>query len=147
MAKTKELMHQNGKTFVVVCDKGDDPVAVLESFAHEKSVSAASFTAIGAFSDVTLGYFDPDVMQYREVPVDEQVEVLSMIGDIASNQGEPAVHAHVVVGRCDATTRGGHLLGAHVWPTLEIMLTLTPTPLRKLSDPATGLALIDPDLG
>lgn len=146
MAKAKELAHDNERMFVVVCDKGDDPIVELDSFAREHSIASASFAAIGAFRDVTLGYFDRSVMEYRRIDVDEQVEVLSLIGDIATKDGEAAIHAHVVVGRSDATTRGGHLLGAHVWPTLEIVLTETPTSLRKRSDPTTGLALIDPDM-
>ena len=40
----------------------------------------------------------------------EQVEVLSLIGDVALKDGEPKVHAHVVVGRSDGSTRGGHLM-------------------------------------
>ncbi len=142
--KTKELSAGAERQFVMVCEKGDDPVEELRAFARHHSVASASFTAIGAFSKVTLGYFDPAVMDYRHNRVDEQVEVLSLIGDIASNDGEPQVHAHVVVGRSDATTRGGHLLSGSVWPTLEVVLTETPTPLRRRSDAETGLALIDP---
>ena len=142
--ETKELSAGAKRQFVMVCGKGDDPVEELTAFARDHSVASASFTAIGAFSEVTLGYFDPTVMDYRHNLVDEQVEVVSLVGDIASNGGEPQVHAHVVVGRSDATTRGGHLLAGRVWPTLEVVLTETPTPLRKRSDPETGLALIDP---
>jgi uncharacterized protein len=38
------------------------------------------------------------------------VEVLSFAGDIAIDKGEPKVHAHVVVGKADATAPGGHLI-------------------------------------
>ena len=93
-----------------------------------------------------LGYFDRKRNQYREIPVRDQVEVLSLVGDIAQQQDEPRVHAHVVVGTANGETRGGHLLSAHVWPTLELILTEAPAHLRKRSDPETGLALIAPDL-
>ena len=101
-------------------------------------------TAIGAFSSVKLGYFDWETKAYRTIPVDEQVEVLSLLGDVATKDGEPAVHAHVVVGRSDGTTRGGHLLEAHVRPTLEVILDESPSHLRKRHDPESGLALIRP---
>src|SRR5207248_8373816 len=55
----------------------------------------------------------------------------------------PTLHAHLVVGRRDGTTLGGHLLEGHVWPTLEVIVTETPAHLRKSLDPETGLALID----
>ncbi len=61
---------------------------------------------------------------------------------MALKDGEPQVHAHVVVGRRDATTLGGHLVEAHVRPTLEVILVESPAHLRKQIDPESGLALI-----
>jgi predicted DNA-binding protein with PD1-like motif len=133
-------------TWALVFAKGDDPVSQLERFAREQRLSAASFTAIGAFSGAVLGYFDRERRAYDEIPVDEQVEVLSLVGDVAVDEGEPKVHAHVVLGKRDATAVGGHLLRAHVWPTLELVLIESPAKLRKRHDPETGLALIDPSL-
>ena len=139
------LIHSEGgeKTFVLVFDAGDEVVSGITTFAREKDLDAASITAIGAFSGATLGYFDIGRKAYEKIPVEEQVEVLSLIGDIALNEGEPELHAHVVLGRRDGTTRGGHLLEAHVRPTLEVVLTESPHHLRKTTDEETGLALID----
>jgi len=132
------------RTWVLIFDKGDEPVAGLTAFAKAQKLGAAHFTAIGAFSDVTLGYFDRAKRDYKKIPLHEQVEVLSLLGDVALDKGEPKVHAHVVVGRADGEARGGHLLEAHVWPTLEVVLVESPRHLRKRHDPETGLALIDP---
>ena len=131
-------------TWALIFDKGDEPVAGLTAFAKAQKLGAAHFTAIGAFSDVTLGYFDRAKRDYKKIPLHEQVEVLSLLGDVALDKGEPKVHAHVVVGRADGEARGGHLLEAHVWPTLEVVLVESPRHLRKRHDPETGLALIDP---
>ena len=132
------------RTWALIFDKGDEPVAGLTAFAKAQNLGAAHFTAIGAFSDVTLGYFDRAKRDYKKIPLHEQVEVLSLLGDVALDKGEPKVHAHVVVGRADGEARGGHLLEAHVWPTLEVVLVESPRHLRKRHDPETGLALIDP---
>ena len=87
----------------------------LANFAQREKLTAAHFTAIGALQDVTLGYFDWEKKDYERIPVREQVEVLSLIGDVAMDEsGKPKVHAHIVVGRSDGTTRGGHLLEGHV---------------------------------
>ena len=119
-------------------------IAGLGGFAAENDLNAASITAIGAFSDATLGYFDMERKEYKQIPVREQVEVLSLIGDIAPKEnGEPQVHAHVVLGKSDGTTKGGHLLEAHVRPTLEVILTESPKHLRRRTDEETGLPLID----
>jgi len=142
---TSTLLDATGpRTWVLIFDKGDEPVAGLTAFAKAQNLGAAHFTAIGAFSDVTLGYFDRAKRDYKKIPLHEQVEVLSLLGDVALDKGEPKVHAHVVVGRADGEARGGHLLEAHVWPTLEVVLVESPRHLRKRHDPETGLALIDP---
>jgi predicted DNA-binding protein with PD1-like motif len=76
--------------------------------------------------------------------VREQVELLSLVGNVALANGEPKIHAHVVVGRRDGTALGGHLLDARVRPTLELVLVETPATLRRVVDTATGLPLLDP---
>jgi predicted DNA-binding protein with PD1-like motif len=79
------------------------------------------------------------------IPVREQVEVASLIGDVAeSPSGGPALHIHLVVGKRDGSAMAGHLGEAHVRPTLEVILTESPIHLRKVKDAETGLALIQP---
>jgi predicted DNA-binding protein with PD1-like motif len=142
--KSKRIYH-HPVTYALVFDKGEEFVAGLVQFAREESLSASHFTAIGAFSDVTTGYFDPQKKSYLRKQINEQVEVLSLVGDIALQEREPKVHAHVVVGKADGTAYGGHVLEAHVWPTLEVVITTSPAHLRRRHDPETGLALIDPE--
>ena len=142
--KSQIINEGRQKTWALVFDQGDEVVSTLTAFATEKRLSASHFTAIGAFSTVTLGYFDRDRKEYRRIAIDEQVEVLSMVGDIALGaQDDRKIHAHVVVGRADGSAHGGHLLEARVWPTLEVVLTESPRYLRRRTDPASGLALID----
>jgi predicted DNA-binding protein with PD1-like motif len=141
--KFQKLGQDKQRTFAVVFDRGDEFIADLTSLAKEKDLGGSQFTAIGAFSDVVLGYFDREKKKYREIPVREQVEVLSLNGDIALKDGKPQLHAHVVVGKSDGTAHGGHILEAHVWPTLEVIVTESPKHLRRKTDDETGLALID----
>ena len=143
MKATRLAAAKGETTFVLVFDKGDEVVGELTNFARQRSLTAAHFTAIGAFSNVTLGYFDRERRDYRRIAVSEQVEVLALLGDIALDASGPKVHAHVVVGRSDGTTAGGHLLAGSVWPTLELVLSESPRHLRRRVDQETGLALID----
>jgi predicted DNA-binding protein with PD1-like motif len=144
--KAKLIHQQQGeKTFAVVFDKGDEFLAGILDFAKQHDLTAAQFTAIGAFSDVTLGYFDREKKDYKKIPVHEQVEVLSLVGNIALSHGEPKIHAHVVLGKSDGTAHGGHILEAHVWPTLEVIVIESPKHLRRRTDEETGLPLIAPE--
>ena len=145
--KTKLLNRTPERTYAVVLASGDEPVTCLTQFAATEKLDAARLTAIGAFERAVLGFFDLERKDYARIPIREQVEVVSFIGDIALGpDGAPTLHAHVVVGRRDGSTCGGHLLEARVRPTLEVMLVESPGWLRRRKDPATGLALIDPSL-
>jgi uncharacterized protein len=141
--KATPLHASEPTTYALIFDKGDEVVEALTAFAREHDLAGAHFTAIGAFSDVTLGYFDRKRRDYAKIPIREQVEVLSLVGDIARQDGAPKVHAHVVVGKADGTAHGGHLLDGRVWPTLELILTETSRELARVSDRESGLALID----
>jgi len=140
--KTKLLQERDPKTFAVIFQTGDEAASGLAKFARENHLAGSHFTAIGALSSVVLGYFDWNSKQYKKIPIDEQVEVLSCIGDVALEKNEPKVHAHIVVGKADGSAWGGHLLEARVRPTLEVILVESPEHLQKGFDPESGLALI-----
>ncbi|SEK55352.1 hypothetical protein SAMN04515665_10319 [Blastococcus sp. DSM 46786] len=132
----------------LVFETGEEVVSGLTEWATGHELPGSSFTAIGAFSEATLGYYDLDEQEYAEIPVDGQVEVLTLAGDITlDGQGGWQVHGHVVCGRRDGSTVGGHLLRAVVRPTLEVVVTAGAAHLRRRHDPASGLALIDPAAG
>lgn len=143
--RAKTIDGGNERTWTLVFDEGDEVMSSLTAFARERQLTAARFTAIGAFREATLGYFDWASKSYEKIPVREQVEVLSLVGDVALEGDAPKIHAHVVVGKRDGSAHGGHLLDAHVRPTLEVMLIESPAHLQRLFDPASGLALIEID--
>lgn len=138
----KLLKDRGEKTWALIFEPGDEVMKLLTEFAKRERLDSSHFTAIGAFERATLGYFDRHRKEYTKIPVNEQVEVLSLVGDIALAKDGPQVHAHVVLGRSDGSTRGGHLMEAYVWPTLEVVLSETPGELRRKHDAESGLALI-----
>jgi predicted DNA-binding protein with PD1-like motif len=143
--RSKLLDRSNGSaTYAIILDSGEEALSTLHEFVEREEISAAHFSAIGAFSSATLKYFDWNSKTYRDNPIDEQVEVASLIGDVAlSPTGGPTLHIHTVLGRSDGTALAGHLGKGVVRPTLEMILTESPAHLRKKFDPETGLALID----
>jgi uncharacterized protein len=136
---------QGPTEYAVIFKPGDEPYAGLTQFAAEHHIQSAHFTAIGGFKDARLAWFDLDKKMFRVIPVDQQVEVVSLVGDIALLDGKPQVHMHCVVAYPDGTTKGGHILGAHVSPLLEVFVTADPVKLVKKRDPARGLTEIEPD--
>ena len=131
------------KTFVVILDTGDEILSSLKRFAQTEHLGGSSFKAIGALSKVELGWFNWESRKYQTaVKLEEQVELLSLIGDIALKDNEPQIHAHLIIGRRDGAAHGGHLQSATVRPTCEIVITESPQHLQKEMDAESGIALI-----
>lgn len=146
-----KLILENGpRTFIVVLDTGEEAFKAITAFANENDIVSASLTAIGAFERAIVGWFDFDGKEYVKIPVGNQVEVLSLIGDIAEgDDGKSSLHTHAVLGLRDGSVRGGHLIEGYVRPTLEITLVESAVHLRRKKRSDLGIALIDlgPKLG
>ena len=142
--RAKLLDERDGhRTYSLVFEVGEEVVRTLLTFARETDLEGSYFTAIGAFQDVVLGWFDWQLKDYRPTRLSEQVEVVSFAGNIAlSPTGEPGVHAHAVVARHDCSTCGGHLLEAHVRPTLEVILSESPVHLQRQYDHSVGMSTL-----
>lgn len=133
----------NRREWALIFDAGDEAMAELKKFAHAEHLTAAHFTGIGAFAELTVGWFDLKSKTYQPIRINEQVEVLSLLGDVAESDGKPSVHAHICVAQRDGSAHGGHLLSGQVRPTLELVLIESPAHLRKTLKPEFGIPLID----
>jgi uncharacterized protein len=131
------------KTYAIIFGKGDEVLSGLTELAERENIHAAQISAIGAFQHAVFAWFDEDRKEFRNIPVNRQVEACSVLGNIGLVAGKPAVHLHGVVALPTGETRGGHMLEAYVWPTLELFLTAWPEPLVKVHDDETDLALFD----
>ena len=143
--KRRLLASAAERTFILVIEPEEEAFDAIRRFARTENINAASVTAIGAFSTATLAFFDLSSREYKEIPVTEQSEVLSLLGDITLDENDtPNPHLHVVLGFADGSTRGGHFLKGVVRPTLEVVIRETPAELRRSYISEFGIALIDP---
>jgi hypothetical protein len=131
-------------SYLLVFHTGQEVIKGLHAFARKHDLVAGHVTGIGALSGAVIGYFDPEKNSYLRRPESEQVELLSLTGNLALNDNEPFFHVHVALGLRDGSARGGHLFEAVVRPTVELVLTSSPRPLRRKIDHVTGLPLLDP---
>jgi uncharacterized protein len=141
-----KVIHQGPTgetTYAVIFARGDEILSGLTEFAEARELTAGYFSAIGALQRAQFGWFDSAKKAYRDIPIQQQVELISLIGNVGMVDGKPQVHAHGAVGFPDGQVRGGHLLQAFVWPTLELFFTGLPATLVKKHDPETDLALFD----
>jgi uncharacterized protein len=130
------------KTHMLVLRTGDDALKAIAEFARQKSINGGTFSAIGAFETSTIAYWNWETKEYEPIEVAEQVEVLTMTGNVAVAGNERRLHAHVILGRRDGSTIGGHLMKAVVRPTLEVFMVDLGMRLARTRDEATGLWLL-----
>lgn len=133
-----------GEHYILRLDTNEELISTLKVWAAGEGVKAAAFWGIGALSRARLGYFDPQTMSYKEIPIEEQMEVVAINGNMSlGEEGEPVIHVHVVLSNSDGQAIGGHLFEGFIRPTLELILIPLPTELRRLHDPTTGLKILD----
>ncbi|NCD67922.1 PPC domain-containing DNA-binding protein [Mucilaginibacter agri] len=141
--RCKLLNNGNQKTWALILDSGDNVMKCITEFAQKKDLSTSQFTAIGAFSEALLAFFNFETKDYNHLPVYEQTEVLAFNGNITlTEDNDIQIHAHAVLGKSDGSTTGGHVLSATVHPTLEIIITESPVYLKRHHDHETGLQLL-----
>jgi predicted DNA-binding protein with PD1-like motif len=142
--RSKRLNDRPRETWVLAFDPGDEPISLLLQFATKNDIRAAQISGIGGFSDVKLAFFDLQDKEYKPIPLNEQVEVMSLLGNISRYEGKPKLHVHCIVGKRDGSAMGGHLLEAHVRPTLEVFVTAYQNEIERVLDPTTNLPLLKP---
>lgn len=141
--QAKSVLDDTVQTFVLVLSPGEEAFAAITDFANERNITAASVSAIGAFAEAKLGWFDIEAKAYRPISVHEQCEVLSLMGDVAQgDDGKASLHLHAVLGLSEGRVRGGHFVSGLVRPTLEITVRETVGYLRRKKRADLGLALI-----
>jgi uncharacterized protein len=142
--KSRVVVEGRERTFVLILDPAEEAFRSITKFANQESITGASVTAIGAFEHASVGWFDIEEKSYKPIPVSEQCEVLSLVGDIAQgDDGKASLHLHAVLALSDGSVRGGHLMEGIVRPTLEVTIVETVAHLRRKKRSELGIALID----
>ena len=143
--KSKSFKEGAEPAFVLILEQGEEAFKSITDFANREGIDGASITAIGAFSQAEVGWFDLSAKKYKPIKVPEQCEVLNLIGDLAKgDDGKASLHLHAVLGLQDGSCRGGHFLSGVVRPTLEVTIIETALHLPRKKRADLGIALIEP---
>ncbi|RZK33602.1 MAG: DNA-binding protein [Hymenobacter sp.] len=143
-----KLLSTSGqtKTYVLIFSKGDEIVSGLTEFAQKYDVKSAHYQAIGDALSAKVGVFDYSRKAFKVIPFTDPIEVTSLLGNVAVYNGKPVAHTHVNLVTFDGLVHGGHLFELISGPTIELILTVEPTPLYKKLNTEFDAATIDPDL-
>ena len=133
------------RVIIAKMEKGEDVIKTIEKVASDHGIRTGQLTLIGAIEGARLGYFNRHSLEYVEFTVDEDLEVVSCMGDITTlDDGSLVVHAHMIAADDMGTCHGGHLLpGCKVSVTIELVIFETEDEIKRALDDATGLNLMD----
>jgi len=136
--------HDGTREYQLVFEPRAEIMSTLTDFILRNQLQSVHFTALGACSDAVVGYYDPARRDYRRTPYQQQMEIVSLVGDAAPSNGSAGLHAHIGLAFADGSMHGGHLFAAHAWPTLEMFLVASPTSVTRKHDAALNLDLLAP---
>ncbi|OEU66930.1 MAG: hypothetical protein BBJ57_06490 [Desulfobacterales bacterium PC51MH44] len=142
MTKLTCSEFKTGRCFVGRLPHGKDLITFIEDFCKKASIQMATFSVIGAVSSVTMGAYDQKQQVYVTFTEEAQLEIATCIGNVSLMDGNPVVHAHIVLGDKQGKVTGGHLFSETILFAGEIELQeLTGKPLERAYDDTTGLML------
>ena len=123
-------------------DREEELFSSLEAYCQSAGITSAWVSAIGAASEVVLSFYNLAGQQYEDYTVTEDLEVVSLTGNIGVLEDELSVHLHGVMSRRDLSTVGGHVTKLVVSASCEVLLSIIDEPLVRGYDETTGLNLL-----
>ena len=129
-------------SFIVRLDPGDEIVDSMLKLAAAEGITLASISGMGAVNQVTLGVFCPQTKQYKANIFHADFEIVSLTGNLTTQNGRPNAHLHMAVGDNAGRVYGGHLNRAVVSATAEIVVRRMHGTVEREPNAQIGLNLL-----
>ncbi|MCK4594986.1 DNA-binding protein [bacterium] len=130
---------REGRRFLVRVPRGEELVAHVDDLINEHGIEQGFISGIGAVSEATIGFYDQDTHEYRELDLTGGIEIVSLLGNISQKEGRSHAHLHIGLADHEGRMYGGHLSGARVFLTELVIVEFTGRELERVPDEATGL--------
>lgn len=137
----KVILHDKNK-YVLKVGVGEDVMDELKMFCKEQRIEAASFFAIGAAKEINIAWYDIHKKEYVQKAIQQELEIISLLGNVAVGNGEVIVHAHGSFSDKDMRLTAGHVNKMIVGGACEIVLEKIEGKIEKAHDNETGLKLM-----
>jgi uncharacterized protein len=137
-----KIVLKDNRRHILRFDKDEEIISCLENYAQENKITAAQFSGIGTCSKLELGYFNPTLKDYRKKPFYDNLEIISLTGNMGIHEGKSVVHAHGSFGNNEFTLVGGHVFKIFVLATCEISVIVLDGQLERKNNPDTNLNLL-----
>jgi len=128
--------------YILRLESGDDILKSLGQFATTKKMGASLLEGIGSLNKVKLGHYDFKTRKYSYETFEDDLEILSLSGNISTMNRVPLPHVHVTLGRRDFSVIGGHMDEGSSANMVEIGIWKLPGKLVKSKDDEIGLNVL-----
>ncbi len=132
-----------GSDIVVRMDRGEEILSGLKEVCLKEKVKLASISAIGAVDEFQVGLYDVEKREYESRTYTGPYEILSLLGNVTTKNGEYYAHLHMSCSGEDGKAVGGHLNMARISGTLEMFIHVIDGSVDRKVDEATGLNVFD----
>lgn len=130
-----------GDKYVVRLEKGEELVESIKELAKKEDIMLGRVSGMGAVNRVEVSIYGVETKEYLKKEINEEMEIVSLEGNIARKDGEPILHLHTSVACEDCRVFGGHLHSADISVTAEIIIDVIDGELTKEFDEETGANL------
>lgn len=133
--------HKTGSTYALSIDNHQNLTEAVMAFIRDEHITAGEISGIGAVSEATLRFFNPQTKLFEDRTFSQQMEIANLIGNISVMDGKPYLHLHITLGTADFQTISGHLLTARISGACELFVHSFDTTLLREREQSTGLNL------
>jgi predicted DNA-binding protein with PD1-like motif len=133
--------YKSGPVYQGRLEKGVDIVSGLTAIMQQNNIAAGMVSGIGAVSEAQLGYFNAQTKTYEKRSFQENMEIVSLKGNISIKDNGIFPHLHVVLSSRDFSAVGGHLFSGTVYAFEFEVIPFENTPFVRAFDNDTGLFL------
>ena len=130
-----------GNVIVLRAQKGEEVVSLLTRLIDEEKITCGRVTGIGATDKITIGLYNVGTQEYHKATIEEEMEILSLSGNLTRKDGNPYVHVHGAFATLDKVY-GGHVNEVWISATAEIIIDVIDLVVEREIDKETGLNLI-----
>jgi predicted DNA-binding protein with PD1-like motif len=144
---------RQGRVFVLRLEDGEIVHKIIEQFALDQNIEAASLLIVGGADDGSSLVVGPKKDRGLHLePMTFQLKNAHEIAGVGTlfrdEEGVPLLHMHMACGRAGKTITGCIRGGVKVWHVMEVIIhELLGTPARRAVEEPLGLKLLRPQGG
>lgn len=137
-----EVILKDNNTYVLRVEKGKDALEELQKFCSENQITAGFFRAIGSTEGITISWYNLKKKEYTDKRMQETLEIISLMGNVAMLEKQAYVHAHGCFSNKAMQTFAGHVKKLEVGATCEIVLEKLQGAMERTYSKEIGLNLL-----